>query len=103
MTADLDGVTINSFEGLTVDFAARCGARAIVRGVRTMSDFDYESHMAQTNRTMTGIETVFILAGSEHGYITSSLVRDIARMGGDVSKMVPPCVLAALGETYGGS
>jgi pantetheine-phosphate adenylyltransferase len=99
-TADLANVTIDTFEGLTVDYAARCGACAILRGIRTMSDFDYESHLAQTNRTMTGIETVFVRAGPQSGYITSSLVREIARLGGDVSKMVPPCVLDALKKKF---
>lgn len=95
-TADLRGVTIDAFNGLTVDYAARCGASAILRGVRSVSDFDYESHLALTNRTMTGIETVFMLAGPQEAFITSSLVREISRLGGDVSKMVPPCVLEAL-------
>lgn len=95
-TADLGGVTVDTFSGLTVDYAAGRQACAILRGVRSVSDFDYESHLALTNRMMTGIETVFMLAAPEKAHITSSLVREISRLGGDVSKMVPPCVLEAL-------
>jgi len=101
-TAGLRGVTIDSFRGLTVDYVAQSGACAIVRGVRTVSDFDYESHLALTNRMMTGIETVFLLAAPEKAHITSSLVREISRLGGDVSKMVSPCVLEALKRKIAG-
>jgi pantetheine-phosphate adenylyltransferase len=97
----LDGVTVDVFGGLTVDYVGRCGAAAIVRGVRTMSDFDYESHLALTNRAMSGVETVFILASPQVGFISSSLVREIARMGGDVSSMVPPPVVEALRAAFG--
>ena len=99
-TADLDGVTVDIYDGLTVDYAASRGACAIVRGIRTLSDFDYESHLALTNRAMTGIETVFVLADRRVSFISSSLIREIARMGGDVSAMVPPCVTKALKKTF---
>lgn len=95
-TADLGGVSVETYEGLTVDYAKHRGARVILRGIRTMSDLDYESHLAGTNRALSGIETVFVLAGDATRFITSSLVREVARLGGDVSAMVPPCVIEAL-------
>jgi pantetheine-phosphate adenylyltransferase len=99
-TADLEGVTVEAYNGLTVLFAKQRGACAILRGIRTMSDLDFESHLALTNRAMSGIETVFVLSDGRYSFITSTLVREIARMGGDVSAMVPPCVLKALRKKY---
>ncbi|NIA22244.1 MAG: pantetheine-phosphate adenylyltransferase [Anaerolineaceae bacterium] len=96
ITRGIAGLTIDSFEGLTVDYVAARGAGAILRGIRTSTDLDYESHLALTNRAISGIETVFVLAGPQCGFISSSLVREVARLGGDVSGMVPPCVAAAL-------
>lgn len=100
VTADIPGVTIEAYDGLTVEYARRRGAATLLRGIRTMSDFDYESHLARTNRAMTGIETVFILAGERYGFINASLVKEIARLGGDVSTMVPPQVEQALRKTF---
>jgi pantetheine-phosphate adenylyltransferase len=100
-TADLPGVTVDSYEGLTVDYVRHRGGGAILRGIRTLSDFDYESHLALTNRSMTGVETVFVLAAPEVSFISSTLVRQIARAGGDISPMVPPCVASALKAKFG--
>lgn len=96
ITRGMAGLTIDSFEGLTVDYVAARGAGAILRGIRTSTDLDYESHLALTNRAISGIETVFVLAGPQYGFISSHLVREVARLGGDVSAMVPPCVAEAL-------
>ncbi len=96
MTRGMAGLTIDSFEGLTVDYVAARGAGAILRGIRTSTDLDYESHLALTNRAISGIETIFVLAGPQYGFISSHLVREVARLGGDVSGMVPPCVAEAL-------
>ena len=95
-TAGMEGVVVDAYEGLTVDYARRRGACALLRGVRTMSDFDYESHLALTNRAISGIETVFVIAAEGYGFISSSLVREVAGLGGDVSSLVPPCVCEAL-------
>ena len=100
-TAGMDGVTVDSFNGLTVDYVADRGAKAILRGIRTLTDLDYESHLALTNRTIGGVETVFVMAGRQYGFISSSLVREVARLGGDVSEMVPSCVAEALKEKFG--
>jgi len=99
-TADLDRVSVDTYEGLTVDFVKACGARAILRGIRTTSDYDWESHLAGTNRAASGIETVFVMADGRYAYITSSLVKEVARLGGDVSAMVPPVVLEALKKRF---
>ena len=101
-TQDLQGVSVEPYSGLTIAFARRRGACAILRGIRTMSDFDYESHLALTNRTVGGIETVFVLADARLSYISSSLIKEIAGLGGDVSAMVPPAVLQALQKRLSG-
>jgi pantetheine-phosphate adenylyltransferase len=99
-TASMDGVEVMSYDGLTVDFVRRQGGLVILRGVRTMSDFDYESHLALTNRAISGVETVLLPASSELGFISSTLIRQVARNGGDVSAMVPPCVAEALAREF---
>jgi pantetheine-phosphate adenylyltransferase len=95
-------IDVRSFDGLTVDFCARVGARFIVRGLRAISDFETEIQLAHNNRVLApGIDTVFFMTSLEHGYVSSSLVKEIARFGGDVSAMLPPAardaLLAALG------
>jgi len=89
-------VEVESFEGLTVDFARRVGARFLVRGLRAMGDFDIELQLAHNNRQLAPeIDTVCLMTSLEHAYISSSLVREIARFDGDVSAMLPaPAVVA---------
>jgi len=94
--AGIEGVAVDSYEGLTVEFVGRHGASVILRGLRQRADFEYEQQLALTNRTISGIETVFVMADEKVAYISSRLVREVARLGGDVSKLVPPNVLAAL-------
>jgi pantetheine-phosphate adenylyltransferase len=90
-------IEIMVFEGLLVDFVKRAGARAIVRGLRAVSDFEYEFQLASMNRHLIpGVETLFLTPAEQYGFISSSLVREIARLGGDVSSFVPPAVAAAL-------
>jgi len=93
-------VTVDSFAGLLVDYCAARDIPAIVKGLRAVSDFDYELQMAQMNGSLTGVETVFIPTGPEFAYLASSLVKEIAKHGGDVSRLVPPHVLSALHEAY---
>ncbi|WP_022834449.1 pantetheine-phosphate adenylyltransferase [Salisaeta longa] len=96
-TSDLDGVRVASHEGLIVDRAEATGAVALVRGLRQVSDFDYEFRMAFANRKLApDIETVFLMTSEEYALISSSMVRDAHRWEGDVSKFVPPPVVEAL-------
>jgi len=95
--ADLKNVAVDSYEGLTVEFVRRHGASVILRGLRQHSDFEYEYQLALTNRTLAGVETVFVMADEKVAYISSRLVREVARLGGDVARFVPPNVAKALG------
>jgi len=102
--ADLgDAVTVEAFEGLTVAFARRHGARFVVRGLRAVSDFEFELQLAHTNRRLAPeVDTAFLMTALEYGYISSSLAKEVARFGGDVSGMVPAPVEAALRARAGG-
>lgn len=91
--AAIPNVRVERFGGLTVDFVKQTGAQAILRGIRSSSDLQLELQMAQTNRAAAGVETMFIMTSPEHSFISSSLIRQIARMGGDVSALVPPQAL----------
>jgi pantetheine-phosphate adenylyltransferase len=84
------GIEVAGFDGLTVDFADRIGAGFIVRGLRAVSDFESELQMAHTNRKLApAVDTIFLMTSLEHAYLSSSLVKEIAQFGGDVSRMVP--------------
>lgn len=90
-------VSVEAFDGLTVDFCRRRGARSIVRGLRAISDFETELQLAHNNRKLAPeVDTVFFMTALEHGYVSSSLVKEIALFGGDVSAMIPPAAVAAL-------
>ncbi|MBK8006323.1 MAG: pantetheine-phosphate adenylyltransferase [Gemmatimonadetes bacterium] len=94
-------ITYESFEGLLVDFCRGHGASLIVRGLRAVSDFEYEFQMAMMNRhLLPGLETVFLVPPEDATYLSSSLVREVARHGGDVSALVHPVVLAALKRRF---
>ena len=93
---DYKNVEIKSFEGLLVDFAKQMNVSAIVKGLRAMTDFDYEFQMAQANSTLAGFETIFIPSSPEYGYLSSSMVKEIHSYGGDVSSLVPAEVLKSL-------
>ena len=93
---DLDNVSVEGFTGLVTTFCADRGATAIVKGLRAAADFDYELQMAQMNSSLTGVETVFIPTSPERGFVSSSLVKEVAGFGGDVSAFVPDFVDAAL-------
>jgi pantetheine-phosphate adenylyltransferase len=100
VTAHLPNVEIGAFEGLLVDFALAHGVEAIVKGLRAVSDFDFELQMAQVNERMSGIATVFFPTAPEHSFLSSSLVREVARFGGDVSAMVPAPIAQRLKERF---
>ena len=95
-------IDVAGFDGLTVDFALKVGAGFIVRGLRAVSDFESELQMAHTNRKLAPqVDTIFFMTALEHAYLSSSLVKEIAQFGGDVSQMVPNAVVRRLGETSG--
>lgn len=96
--ADLGNVEVDSFSGLLVDYAARKGVGVVVKGLRAVSDFDYELQMAQMNRQLSGVETCFVPTSPNWSYLSSSLVKEIAGYGGDVSGLVPDHVLHRLKE-----
>ena len=100
VTAHLGNVRVELFGGLLADFAQAQGARAIVKGLRAVSDFDYELQMAQMNYRLSGVETLFMPTAPEHSFLSSSLVREVARFGGEVSSMVPPDVARRLKERF---
>ncbi len=92
-------IRVGSFDGLLVDFAAEVGATALVRGLRAVSDFEYEIQLAAINRRLNSeLETVFLSPAEDLGFISSSIVRDLARLGGDVTDFVPPAVVRALDD-----
>ena len=92
---------VESFSGLLVDFMERVGARTIVRGLRAVSDFEYEFQMALMNRHLNPrVETVFMMPKEEYSYLSSRLVKEVARFGGDVGGLVPPSVLERLARRF---
>ena len=87
--SETGNIIIKTFEGLLVDFAKDNDVKAIVKGLRAMTDFDYEFQMAQMNSNLADFETIFIPASPEYGYVSSSMVKEIDSYGGDISKLVP--------------
>ncbi|MPY87256.1 MAG: pantetheine-phosphate adenylyltransferase [Luteitalea sp.] len=93
-------VEVDAFDGLLVEYARRRGAQVVVRGLRAVSDFEYEMQMAHMNRRLeAALETVFMMPSEAHSYLSSRLVKEIHRLGGDVSAFVPPTVQAHLIKT----
>jgi pantetheine-phosphate adenylyltransferase len=103
-TGTLDGaagrVEVDSFSGLLVHYARDREVTAIVKGLRAVSDFDYELQMAQMNYRLTGVETMFMTTNPVYSYLSSSLVKDVARHGGDVDGLVPTGVVAQLRDRF---
>ncbi len=89
-------VTVAGFDGLLTSFCEQNGIKAIVKGLRAVSDFDYELQMAQMNSSLVDVETIFIPTSPEYSFLASSLVKEVATFGGDVSRLVPPFVLERL-------
>lgn len=97
--AALPQVSVVGFEGLLVDFMRENNATAVLRGLRAMSDFEYEFQLANMNRELDeNFEAVFLTPSQDYSFISSTMIREIAKLGGDVSKFVPPCVLNAFNE-----
>jgi pantetheine-phosphate adenylyltransferase len=95
-TSDLRNVTVDSFQGLLVDYCRERDIPVVVKGLRAVSDFDYELQMSQMNNRLTGLETLFVATNPEYSFLSSSLVKEVATWGGDVSGLVPEPVLRRL-------
>jgi pantetheine-phosphate adenylyltransferase len=98
VTAELGNVTVDSFQGLLVDYCRERDIPVVVKGLRAVSDFDYELQMSQMNNRLTGLETLFVATNPEYSFLSSSLVKEVATWGGDVSGLVPEPVLRRLRE-----
>ncbi|MGD0373758.1 MAG: pantetheine-phosphate adenylyltransferase [Streptosporangiaceae bacterium] len=103
VTADFSNVRVASFDGLIVDFCKANDVSAIVKGLRAVSDFDYELQMAQMNYSQAGVETLFMTTNPLYAFLSSSLVKEFAKFGGNVATLVPKPVLHRLLEGIGGS
>jgi len=97
----LPNVVVEGFEGLLIEYVRRRGAHVLVRGLRAVSDFEYEFQLAAMNRSLqSDIETLFMMPGEQYTFVSSTLVKEVARLGGDVSSFVHPLVAAALQERF---
>ncbi|MGH3664805.1 MAG: pantetheine-phosphate adenylyltransferase [Egibacteraceae bacterium] len=98
VTGDLPNVEVAAFDGLLVDFCRERGVRLIVKGLRAVSDFEYELQMAQMNQRLGEVETLFMTTSPVYSFLSSSLVKEVARFGGDVADFVPPIVADRLAQ-----
>jgi len=98
---DMPGVSVESFDELTVGYAKKKKADVILRGLRSLTDVQYEFQLAMTNRTVGGIETVFIMTSEQYGFTSSTLVRQVAQLGGNLSNLIPQNVQQRLYERFG--
>ena len=97
--SDIPNVEVECFDGLLAEYARLCGAHTIVKGLRAVTDFEYEFQMAQINRKLNPeIDTVFLTSSSQHMYLSSSMVKSIAQFGGDISDFVPACICREISE-----
>ncbi|MHC4657702.1 MAG: pantetheine-phosphate adenylyltransferase [Planctomycetota bacterium] len=98
LITDMPDVSVESFEGLTVEYAAKKKADVILRGLRSLTDVQYEFQLAMTNRAVAGIETVFVMTGEQYGFTSSTLIRQVASLGGNLSNLIPKNVHKRLQE-----
>jgi len=103
VTADVPNISVDTWGGLLVDYTTEHGISALVKGLRTALDYEYELPMAQMNRRLSGIDTFFLLTDEKYGYISSSLSKEVAKYGGDVTGLLPDAVVRAVEEKYRGS
>ena len=102
VTADLPNVETEIFSGLLMDYCREKGACAVIRGLRAVSDFDYEMQLALMNKKLNPkVETVFLMTGQQHSFISSSIIKDVASLGGCITGLVPPLVKEKILEKYG--
>ena len=103
VTKDIPNVKVESFTGLLVDYAREKNAKFIVKGLRAVSDYEYEVQMSLTNKQLAPeIETFFITTNSKYAYLSSSIVKEVAKYGGDITEMVPPEIIEDIKEKIGG-
>jgi pantetheine-phosphate adenylyltransferase len=102
VTQHLANVEVDAFSGLLVEYAARRGADVVVKGLRAVTDFEYEIQMAQMNHSLAGVETLFMTTAPQWSFLSSSLVKEVASLGGDVAPLVPPVVAERLRERLKG-
>ena len=104
VTSHIPNVEIKTFGGLTVDFAKECEAAAMVRGLRAVTDFEYELQIAQLNRILNkDVDTVFLITDLKYAYLSSSIVKEVAKYGGDITSMVPHEIIFDIHNKIGGS
>jgi pantetheine-phosphate adenylyltransferase len=96
LVADMPSVSVESFEGLTVEFALKKNADVILRALRNLTDVQYEFQLAMTNRAVAGVETIFIMTSEQYGFVSSTLIREVASLGGNVSNLIPKTVYERL-------
>lgn len=96
LVKDMPRVKVESFDGLMVEYAKKRQADVILRGMRSLTDVHYEFKLAMTNRAVAGLETVFVMTSAEFGFTSSTIIREVAVLGGDVSSLVPPNVVECL-------
>ena len=96
LLGDMPEVKVERFTTLTVEYAKSVNAQVILRGLRNLTDVQYEFQLALTNRAVAGIETVFVMTGEQYGFTTSTLIREIGKYGGDISKLIPPPIYERL-------
>ena len=103
VTKDMPNVTVEAHDGLLVDFASQRNANVLVRGLRAVTDFEYELQIAQTNHKLNPfVDTVFLTTSVEYSYVSSSIVREIASYGGDITQFVPECIVDDIYRRAGG-
>jgi pantetheine-phosphate adenylyltransferase len=96
----MKGVSVESFDGLTVEYATQKKADVILRGLRSLTDVQYEFQLAMTNRAVAGIETVFVMTSEQYGFTSSTLIREVASLGGDLSNLIPQNVQIRLQKRF---
>jgi pantetheine-phosphate adenylyltransferase len=101
LITDMPNVCVESFDGLTVEYASQQKADVILRGLRSLTDVQYEFQLAMTNRAVAGIETVFIMTSERYGFTSSTLIREVASLGGDLSNLIPDNVQTRLNTRFG--
>jgi pantetheine-phosphate adenylyltransferase len=101
LITDMPNVCVESFDGLTVEYASQQKADVILRGLRSLTDVQYEFQLAMTNRAVAGIETVFIMTSERYGFTSSTLIREVASLGGDLSNLIPDNVKTRLNTRFG--
>jgi len=98
--AGRDDIIVETYDGLTVEYVRHIGADVMLRGLRNLTDVQYEFQLAMTNRAVAGIETVFVMTAEQYGFVSSTLIREVASLGGDVSNLIPENVYRRLKEKF---